>query len=67
MASGVKQVRMNNAVRGAVEAALGSLQPVRAAMRTRGSHAAEAVFHSHDPAALPALDQGASPRKPIRR
>ena len=56
MASGVKQVRMNNPVRGAVDAALGSLRlfATDPAMRLE---AAEAVFHSHDPAALPALDK----------
>ncbi len=56
MASGLKQVRMNNPVRGEIEAALGSLRllaPEPAARMT----AAEAVFHSHDPAALPALDK----------
>jgi urea transport system permease protein len=56
MASGVKQVRMNNSVRGTVDAALGSLRLFASdpAMRLQ---AAEAVFHSHDPAALPALDK----------
>jgi urea transport system permease protein len=56
MASGLKQVRMNNPVRGALEAALGSLklQSPDAAARMA---AAEAVFHSHDPAALPDLDK----------
>ena len=56
MASGLKQVRMNNAVRGAVDAALGSLRLFApdAAIRL---DAAEAVFHSHDPAALPALER----------
>jgi urea transport system permease protein len=56
MASGVKQVRMNNAVRGTVEAALGSLRLFAPDPATRLT-AAEAVFHSHDPAALPALDR----------
>jgi urea transport system permease protein len=54
MASGVKQVRMNNPVRGEVEAALGSLRLLSADPAAR-LDAAEAVFHSHDPAALPAL------------
>src|SRR5262245_5652021 len=56
MASGLRPVRMNNAVRGAVEAALGILRlfaPDPAARYT----AADAVFRSHDPAALPALDR----------
>jgi urea transport system permease protein len=56
MASGVKQVRMNNPVRGAVDAALGSLRLFATDPGAR-LQAAEAVFHSHDPAALPALDK----------
>jgi urea transport system permease protein len=56
MASGLKQVRMNNPVRGAVEAALGSLRLFAPDASTR-LDAAEAVFHSHDPAALPALER----------
>src|SRR3984885_8694765 len=56
MASGLKQVRMNNPVRGAVEAALGSLRLFAPDTSTR-LDAAEAVFHSHDPAALPALER----------
>jgi urea transport system permease protein len=56
MASGVKQVRMNNPVRGAVDAAMGGLQLFASDLAQRMT-AAEAVFHSHDPAALPALDK----------
>ena len=56
MASGLKQVRMNNPVRGAVDAAMGSLQLFAPDPALR-MNAAEAVFHSHDPAALPALDK----------
>jgi urea transport system permease protein len=56
MASGLKQVRMNNPVRGAVDAALGSLRLFAPDPATR-LEAAEAVFHSHDPAALPALER----------
>jgi urea transport system permease protein len=56
MASGLKQVRMNNPVRGAVEAALGSLRLFAPDASIRMA-AAEAVFHSHDPAALPALER----------
>jgi urea transport system permease protein len=54
MASGLKPVRMNNPVRSAVEAGLGSLRlfALDAAARLA---AAETVFHSHDAAALPAL------------
>jgi urea transport system permease protein len=56
MASGLRPVRMNNAVRAEVEAALGSLRLLSADPAKR-LDAAEAVFHSHDPAALPALDR----------
>ena len=56
MASGLKQVRMNNPVRGTVDAALGSLRLFASDPGARLT-AAEAVFHSHDPAALPALDK----------
>jgi urea transport system permease protein len=56
MASGLKPVRMNNPVRSAVEAALGSLRLFAPDATTRLA-AAEAVFHSHDAAALPALDR----------
>jgi urea transport system permease protein len=56
LASALKQVRMNNPVRGAVDAALGSLRLFAADPATRLT-AAEAVFHSHDPSALPALDK----------
>ena len=51
---GLKKVRLNNAVRRAIEAAMGSLTLFSADPATRAS-AAEAVFKSHDPAALPAL------------
>ncbi len=51
---GAKPVRVNNAVRGAIEAAMGSLQ-LFSADRSVRLQAAEAVFKSHDPAALPAL------------
>jgi urea transport system permease protein len=54
--SGIKQVRINNPVRGKVEAALGSLRLLSTDPAAR-LDAAEAVFHSHDPAALPALDR----------
>ena len=62
MSSGLKQVRMNNPVRGEVEAALGSLRLLAPDAATRLA-AAEAVFHSHDPAALPVLE----PLSRIRR
>ncbi len=54
MASGLKQVRLNNAVRSAIDAALGSLRLFSPDADTR-LRAAEAVFQSHDPAALPNL------------
>ena len=47
-------VRVNNAVRRAIEAALGSLNLFSAAAEAR-AQAAEEVFRSRDPAALPAL------------
>ncbi|OJW25543.1 MAG: urea ABC transporter permease subunit UrtB [Rhodospirillales bacterium 69-11] len=55
-AAGLKQVRLNNAVRSAIDAALGSLRLFAPDAATRLA-AAEAVFKSHDPAALPALNQ----------
>jgi len=54
MASGLKQVRTNNPVRSQIDAALGALQLFSPDVATR-LHAAEAVFKSHDVAALPAL------------
>jgi urea transport system permease protein len=53
---GVKPVRLNNSVRGAIDAALGSLRLFDAKASVR-LDAAEAVFQSHDPAAIPALDR----------
>jgi urea transport system permease protein len=52
----VKPVRVNNAVRSAIDAALGGLQLFAPDAPTR-LQAADAVFTSHDPAALPALAQ----------
>ena len=54
MASGLKPVRVNNAVRNAIDAALGSLRLFASSPAVR-LDAAEAVFKSHDPAALPSL------------
>jgi urea transport system permease protein len=51
----VKPVRINNAIRGAIDAAMGSLQLFSPDAATR-LQAAEAVFKSHDPAALPVLN-----------
>jgi len=50
------QVRLNNAVRGAIDAAMGSLQLFDADAAKR-LLAAEAVFVAHDPVAIPALDR----------
>jgi len=55
-AAGIKPVRLNNAVRGAINSAMGSLQLFDADASVR-LQAAEAVFKSHDAAALPALDR----------
>ncbi len=54
-ASNLKAVRVNNRVRRAVEAALGSLTLLSADAGTR-LNAARAVFRSRDAAALPTLD-----------
>jgi urea transport system permease protein len=56
MASAVKPVRVNNAVRSAIDAALGALDLFSPNAGTR-LKAAEAVFTAHDPHALPALDK----------
>ncbi len=56
MASGLREVRMNNAVRSAVEAALGSLRLFAPDAATR-ARAAEAVFQARDAGALPSLDR----------
>ena len=56
MASGLKPVRVNNAVRGAAEAAMGDLDLFAADPATR-RRAAEAVFAARNPNALPALDR----------
>jgi urea transport system permease protein len=53
-AGALKQVRVNNAVRGAIDAALGALRLFSPDALTR-LQAAEAVFLSRDPAAMPAL------------
>ena len=51
---GLKKVRVNNAVRQAIDDAMGALTLFSADPGTR-AQAAEAVFKSHDPAALPAI------------
>jgi urea transport system permease protein len=51
-----KAVRVNNSVRGAIDAALGSLRLFDKDASVR-LDAAEAVFNAHDPAAVPALDR----------
>ncbi len=55
-AEDLKQVRVNNGIRNAIEAALGALRLFAPDAPTR-LEAAEAVYKAHDPAALPALDQ----------
>ncbi|HST74738.1 MAG TPA: urea ABC transporter permease subunit UrtB [Acetobacteraceae bacterium] len=55
-ASALKPVRVNNAVRRSIDAALGSLRLFAPGAATRAT-AAEAVFKSRDAAALPALDR----------
>ncbi len=55
-ASQLKKVRLNNAVRRAIEASVGSMTLLAPEPAVRLS-AAEAVFKSRDAAALPALDQ----------
>ena len=55
-ASSLRPVRVNNAVRSAVDAAMGGLRLFSPDRATRGA-AAEAVFKSRDAAALPALDR----------
>ena len=56
MASGLHEVRVNNPVRSAMDAALGSLRLLSHDAATRTA-AAQAVFHSHQAAALPTLDK----------
>jgi urea transport system permease protein len=53
-ASALRAVRLNNPVRGALDAALGGLQLMSPDPAARAK-AAEAVFQTHDPASLPAL------------
>jgi len=55
-ASALKPIRVNNAVRGAIDAALGALRLFSPDASTR-LDAAEAVFRSRDPAAMPALER----------
>ena len=54
--SEAKPVRLNNSVRSAIDAALGSLRLFDKDPSVR-LDAAEAVFTSHDPAVIPALDR----------
>jgi urea transport system permease protein len=56
MSSGLKLVRLNNPVRSAIDAALGALRLFSPDAGVR-LQAAEAVFESHDVAALPGLDK----------
>jgi urea transport system permease protein len=59
MASGLKLVRLNNPVREAINTAMGALQLFSPDAATR-LQAAEAVFQSHDVAALPGLQKALS-------
>lgn len=52
----VKAVKINNAIRSAIDAALGQLGLFSADAQTRLA-AADAVFHAADPTALPALEK----------
>ncbi len=61
-AEGLKPVRVNNAVRRAAEAAMGSLTLLSPDPATRRA-AAEAVLKSRDPAALPALAKALAAEK----
>jgi urea transport system permease protein len=54
--SEAKSVRINNSIRSALDAALGSLRLFDSNASVR-LDAAEAVFNSHDPAAIPGLDR----------
>jgi len=58
----LKKVRVNNAVRGSIEAAMGSLTLFSTDPATRQS-AAEAVFTARDPAVLPALNRALAQEK----
>jgi urea transport system permease protein len=61
-AAGLRPVRVNNAVRRAVDAAMGGLRLFSPDAATRAD-AAEAVFKSRDAAALPALDRAIAAEK----
>jgi urea transport system permease protein len=58
----LKKIRVNNAVRSAIESAMGSLTLFSADAGTR-QKAAEAVFTARDPAALPALTRALAQEK----
>ena len=58
----LKKVRVNNAVRGSIDAAMGSLTLFSADPAARRK-AAEAVFTGRDPAALPALTRALAQEK----
>jgi urea transport system permease protein len=58
----LKTVRVNNGIRSAMDAALGSLQLLAPDAATR-MNAAQAVFHSHQPDALPALAKALAQEK----
>jgi len=63
----LKKVRLNNPVREAIDQALGSLR-LFASDPGQRRLAADAVFHAHDPLALPALDRAiAAEKDPVVR
>jgi urea transport system permease protein len=62
--TGLKPMRVNNAVRAAAQAAMGSLSLFSTDAHAR-AEGAEAVFKSRDPAALPALDRALAAEKDV--
>ena len=58
----LKHVRVNNSIRVAVDTAVGALQ-LFSDDATKRAAAAEAVFHSHDDSALPALNRAIATEK----
>jgi len=61
-AAALKKVRVNNRVREAIDEALGALRLFASDPAQRRA-AAEAVFHAHDPHAIPALDRAIAAEK----
>ncbi len=61
-ADSLSEVRINNAVRRAIAAAMGGIDLFSPEAAVR-AHAAQAVFDAHDPAALPALQKAVAAEK----